>query len=115
MLSSCSTIFCRASLSSRRPRGRPGSFSPCSAEVRGVRSSEQPIGLVLPRPVLDEKLAGEVARALEQVAVGSQPRETEIAQPRLPGPEQVPLAPQLEVPLGELEAVGRLDEHLEAR
>src|SRR6185312_2385024 len=73
------------------------------------------VGLVLPGTVLAGEPAGEIACALEQVAVGAQAREAEVAEPRLAGAEQLPLAAQLEVAFGELEAVGRLDERLQPR
>src|SRR5439155_18347973 len=47
-------------------------------------------------------------------AVGTEPREAEIGEAGLPGSEQLPAAAEVEVDLGELEAVRRLDERLEA-
>ena len=69
----------------------------------------------MPRAVLADERSGKVARALEQRPVGAEAREAQVADPRLARPEQLALAPQLEVALGELEAVGRLDERLQAR
>ena len=54
----------------------------------------------------------QLAGSLEQGAVGAQAREAEVAESRLARAEQLALAAQLEVALGELEAVGRLDERL---
>ena len=47
----------------------------------------------------------ELAGALEQRPVGAQAREAQVAEPRLARAEQLALAAQLEVALGELEAV----------
>ena len=65
------------------------------------------------RPVLVDQFQGGGAGALEQRAVGAQLREAQVAEARLAGAEQLALAAQLEVALGELEAVGRVDERLE--
>ena len=70
-----------------------------SAKTRSTSSSSGP-------GVVDE-LAGRGPRALDQVAVGPQPREAQVGEPGLARPEQLALAAQLEVDLGELEAVGR--------
>src|SRR5881275_2134449 len=93
-----------------------GGLSPghgLSGEVGG--GGEEAVGLVLPGPVLAGELVRERARALDQRPVGAEAREAEIRQPRLPRAEQLALAPQLQVALGELEAVARLDERLEPR
>src|SRR5919197_4658970 len=49
----------------------------------------------------------------EQPLVAAEMRETEIREARLPRPEQMPFAADLEVALRELEAVRRLDHRLE--
>ena len=60
-----------------------------------------------------EQRAGGLARPLEQRAVGAELREAELGETRLTRAEQPALAAQLEVLLGQLEAVGRRDERLE--
>ena len=85
-----------ASTTRRRARPRRG-----AARRRPARNSS-------PAPVV-----GELLRALEQVAVGAQPREAEVGQARLSRADELPLAADLEVALGQLEAVGRRDHRLE--
>src|SRR5437762_1409142 len=74
---------------------------------------EQPLDLLVERPDVVDELACDFARALEQRAIGAQAREAEVGQTCLPRPEELALAPDLEVLLGQLEAVGRRDERLE--
>ena len=69
----------------------------------------------MPRARLVDELSRELAGALEEGAVGAEAREAEVAETRLARAEELALAAQLEVALGELEAVVRLDERLEAR
>ena len=57
----------------------------------------------------------EPARALQQVPICAEPGEPEIGQARLTRAEQLALAAELEVDLGELEAVRRLGQRGEAR
>src|SRR2546421_95801 len=76
---------------------------------------DQAIGLVLPRAVLVRELAGKGAGPFEEVAIDPQPREPQVAPARLPGPEQLSFAAKLEIDLGQLESVGRVDERLQAR
>src|SRR5207253_5682212 len=82
-------------------------------ERHHVGPREQAVGLVVPRPLLVHKHARELARALEQVAVGTEAREPQVAQTRLPRAEQLPFAAQLEILLRELETVARVDEPLQ--
>ena len=56
---------------------------------------------------------GGAARPVEELLILAQPREPEIREPGLPRAEQLTLAADLEVPFGELEAVGRLHHRLE--
>ena len=53
------------------------------------------------------------ARELEQRPVSAETRELQIGEARLARAEELALAADLEVSLGELEAVGRLDQRLE--
>ena len=78
-----------------------------SAQAETSRLAEDPLDLVVERPRLVDELCRRGARALEQLAVGAQPREAEVGEPGLARAEQLALAAQLEVALGELEAVGR--------
>ena len=75
---------------------------------------EEAVDLVVQRAFVVDELLGELARPLEQVTVGAQARETELREAGLARAEQLPL-PQLEIDLGELEAVGRPDQRLEPR
>ena len=75
-------------------------------------AAEQPVDLEVEQAFFLEA-CGELARVLEQVAVGAKPGEMEIGEPRLTRPEELALTADLEVSLGELEPVGRLDESLE--
>jgi hypothetical protein len=79
-----------------------------------IRIAGHSVGLVLPRAVFTAQADGDLARTLDQAAVEPQLRELQIAPPGLAGPEQLALAPKVEVDLGELESVGRLDERLQA-
>ena len=63
---------------------------------------------------MHDQLAGELAGPFEQLAVGAQAREPELGEAGLTCPEQLALAAQLKVLLGQLEAVCRLDERLQA-
>ena len=56
---------------------------------------------------------GELAGLLEELAVGAQAGEAEVAEAGLAGAEEPAFAAEVEVALGELEAVVRLDERLE--
>src|SRR5438552_14330693 len=80
-----------------------------------IRIAEHSLGLVLPRAFLVAQLLRERAGPFDEVAVGAQPREAQVAPARLPRAEQLPLAAQLEVDLGELEAVGRVAQRLQPR
>src|SRR4029079_4302448 len=51
---------------------------------------------------------------LEQGDVLAQPGEPQVGEPRLPRAEQLALATDLEIALGELESVGRRDHRLES-
>ena len=53
-----------------------------SRGVRRLPACEQAVGLVLPRAVLVAKLAGQLAGALDQIAVGAQAREPQVAPAR---------------------------------
>ena len=86
-----------------------------SGEVGGVGAVEQGVCLVVPGPVLDRQGGRELAGRSSRAPVGPEAGEAQVAEARLARAEQLPLAPQLEVPLGELEPVGRLDERLEPR
>ena len=66
------------------------------------------------RPRRAARCASALARSIRSRSI-PQLREAQVAPARLPGAEELTLAAQLEVDLGELEAVGRLDERLEAR
>src|SRR5207248_3698355 len=68
---------------------------PRSGQRLGLRAREEAVDLVVQRPFISHKLAGELARALEQLAVGSQPREAELGEARLTLAQQLSLAAQL--------------------
>src|SRR5438477_9702337 len=80
-----------------------------------IRIAEHSLGLVLPRAFLVVQLLRERAGPFDEVAVGAQPREAQVAPARLSRAEQLPLAAELEVDLGELEAVRGLAERLQPR
>ena len=82
------------------PNQAPGSAPP------NIRSTSSSSG-----PAVDQP--GAAPGLLEQAPVASQPGEGEVREPGLARPEQLALAPQLEVDLGQLEAVGRVDERLQ--
>src|SRR5450432_2441501 len=79
-----------------------------------IRIAGHSRGLVLPRAVLVAQAHGDLARLLDQIAVLPQPRELQIAPAGLTGAEQLALPSQVEIDLRELEAVGRVDERLQA-
>src|SRR5579885_2779691 len=103
-----------ATASSARPT-RSGTRSRMPPIISGGRLavSEQAVGRVLPRAVLLAQPVGKPAGLLDQVAIESEPREAQVAPPRLARAEQRALAAQVQVGLGELEAVGRVDERLQ--
>src|SRR5207248_4411751 len=80
-----------------------------------LAAAEEALDLVPDRALLVHDLGGDRPRALEQRAVAAQACELEAEEPGLTGSGQVALAAQLEVALGELEAVGRLDQRIEPR
>src|ERR1041385_212594 len=80
-----------------------------------IRIAEHSLGLVLPRAGLVAQVLRERARLLDEIAIAAQSREAQVAPTRLPCAQQLSLAPQLEVDLGELEAVGRVAERLQSR
>src|SRR5581483_3470232 len=63
------------------------------------RVGGQTVGVVLPRTLLVAELGDDRARALDQVAVGAEPREAQVAPAGLPRPEQLALAAEVEVDL----------------
>src|SRR5262245_27151275 len=74
---------------------------------------ETGLDLFVQRAVDVDELSGGLARTLEQLPVRTQAREFQIRETRLPRPEQLALAADLEILLGELEPVRRPDERLE--
>src|SRR5215208_1936870 len=54
---------------------------------------EEPLDCVLQRAVVVDEALGDLARFLQEVAVGAELRETEVRQARLTGPEQLTFAP----------------------
>ena len=68
---------------------------------------------VVQRAFVVDQLQCRRAGPLEEGPVDPQPREAEVREARLPRAEQLALAAQLEVDLGQLEAVRGLDERLE--
>src|SRR6266568_3594904 len=84
-----------------------------SSEGGGVERLERALDLVHQRALGVDEVSGELARALQQPAVPAQVREAEVAEPGLARPEQLPAATDVEVDLGELEAVRRADERLQ--
>ena len=83
-----------ARASSPTPRTRPG--------ARRRRAAPRP-----PPPSSRRERARRVARLLEQLAVLRDPREAEVGEPRLARAEERAAAADLEILLGELEAVRR--------
>ena len=67
----------------------------------------------MPGAGLGHELPREVAGSFEEGAVGTEAGEAEIAEAGLTGAEELALSAELPVAVGELEAVGRLDERLE--
>ena len=84
-------------------------------EGRRIRAGEEGIRLGVPRAGAVDELLCELAGALEEPAVGSEAREAEVAEARLARAEELALSAKLQVALGELEAVARLHQGLEAR
>ncbi len=80
-----------------------------------VGVAEHALDLVVQRPLVVEQAARGLPRPFKQRAIGAQLREGEVGEAGLARPEQLALAADLEVGLGELEAVVRADERLEAR
>src|SRR5216117_1326696 len=74
---------------------------------------EEGVDLVLERAGRGSQLLGGGPRPLEQRPVEAHMGEAEVADAVLARPEQLAAAAQVEVDLGELEAVGRCDERLE--
>ena len=85
-------------------RQRRGSDTDAAATIRSARRATGRLG---------HERAGELARSLEEGAVGAEAREAEVAEARLARAEELALAAELEVALGELEPVRCLDERLE--
>src|SRR6266540_7460446 len=79
------------------------------------RLSEEALDLVVERPLVLDQPVGRLARLLQEAAIAAQAREEQIGQPRLARPEQLSLAADLQVALGELETVVRSDERLQPR
>jgi hypothetical protein len=63
-------------------------LSTASSERRRIGRREQAVDLVVPRPRLVNELTRDLARALEQISVGAQAREAQVADPGLACPEQ---------------------------
>lgn len=80
-------------------------------DVLGLAEEALDLGL---EKRLSLELGGQFLRSLEQVAVGPQAGEAKVRDAGLPRTDELPLTADLEVPLGELETVGRLDHRLEA-
>src|SRR4051794_25814734 len=84
--------------------------------VGGVdRVVEQDVLRPAQRGVGVEQGAGAHARTLEQLGVLGQPGDAELGEPRLARTQHLALAPQLEVDLGELEAVAVVGERAQPR
>jgi len=66
--------------------------------------TQEPVDGVGELALLGER-AGSIARPLEQVLVAPEPHEAQIRVARLPSAEELALSADLEVALGELEAV----------
>ena len=75
--------------------------------------AEDALDLVGERTLVVDQALGSGSRALEQRAVVPPVDEAEVGEPGLARAEELALAPELEVALGELEAVGRVDERLQ--
>src|SRR5581483_347479 len=94
------------------PRERRGRRSCRLGGRSAIDVREGPLDLVVERAFDVDQLLCDLARPLEQRTVGAQPCEAEVGEARLPRAEQLPLAAQLEIDLGQLEPVRRLDERL---
>ena len=87
-----------------------------ASTLRGeLAVGEEALDLVVQRAGVVDELAGRLARPLDQVAVGAQAREAEVGEAGLARAEQLALAADVEVDLGQLEAVGRPDQRLQPR
>src|SRR5262245_22878041 len=86
-------------------------ISSCSGS--NVCVAEHALDLVVQRALVVEQAARCLARAFQQRSICAKPREGEVGEAGLPRPEQLPLAADLQIGLGELEAVIRTDERLE--
>ena len=71
-----------------------------------MRSSSDQSGVAAETGVLGHQLLGHGAGVGHQGPVGQELGQLEVAPPLLPGPEDGALPPELEVDLGQLEAVG---------
>ena len=67
---------------------------PASSRRERTAGGEEALGLGVPGAVALGEVAGELGCALDQAAVGSQPREPQVAPPGLSCPEQLALASQ---------------------
>ena len=81
----------------------------------GESSPNRRVDLVVQRPFVVGERVGLGACQLEQRAIGDEPRVPEVREPGLARAEQLAGPAQLEIDLGQLEAVGSLHERLEAR
>ena len=77
-------------------------------------TGEEAVDLVVQRAFVRDELPRELASAFEQLTVGSQAREAKLGETGLARSEQLALAAELQVLLGQFEAVGRVDKSLQA-
>src|SRR5713101_6373365 len=87
--------------------------SDVSGKRFGLDRGESLLDVVRERSCVLDEVGREGAGALEQRTVAPELRELQIREPRLPRPQQLPAAAQLEVALRELESVVGADEGLE--
>ena len=78
-----------------------------------VAAGEDSFDLVVQRAFVVDQLLGELPGLLEQPAIAAQTREAKLREPRLTGAEELALAADLEVDLGQLEPVVRGHERLQ--
>src|SRR5919108_1370767 len=73
-----------------------------------------PLGLVAERSLRLDEILSPRARLGDESSIANEPRELQVGKPRLARAEKLALPTQLQIDLGELEAVRDLDERLQA-
>src|SRR5262249_31666145 len=109
----------------RRPRRQRLACRPaCRRQARQAPAATDPLGsdrlvaepsldLVIERALVVEETSRLLARAVQELPGGAEPREDEVGRAGLAPAEELSPTPDLEVDLGELEAVARGDKRFQ--